>query len=892
MIVNEYNNSFSEIKETDRTFLSTKSPQLFVSDFDFKIKKGDTLIIPYRIHEYHDEEDNRIKKNNDPRGDKGTFIDKLGNKYTTIVVLDEDKEEPENGFVTYKQTTYGGQQVIEIGPCSVGEHCFSIRAIEDTGISTARHLFYFLVENPQKASSIKRLEDILTDQGNGVKTFTSEYKYDPTWKDEYGNFTNGSARYTRTSDDSPRAAKSVIVAKYEVSTKWTSDNKLKSFTVTIRNNQDAEPNNVEKYSDTGFVYKNPTNNFLKIEHNKDDGSLLTYSKIKENIAGVYEFNTTCIVNGQEKQLSDYLKTTFVELPIEVQTAAVKNKIALTRLFEAFQAYHNGQQCTLIMPKNTDIIIDYHKLNAEGKANIARQTWNPNENRTEIPGPVAGGDEIKFPNNFTLDLNGSSISILQCYDCDWAGIISFNLNYNSCVKNGKIQGLFHYYNYDEKQKVKYKKNDGTWVSVGIEGTYCTAFWGSKFCTFENMDLSGAVGYDCYFGESKTHGVQKTGQRKYCPPFDAEAYIDYDGVMHLTSRTQPERYYDVDISRNYSGIPSGLKPGTQITYAQSNNNRYFVLAHTLGKSGYDDLRNRMQIHMADECIRGSQFIPTTAGAGGGFNHRHICRELFVHFFSGPVLPQGSASANYKFLCTHKIMEEFPAIIPKEATHAAMSAWGFQAGTGRSCNNLNSKLGQTGSEYLLGAVHPAITNNSVCCAYIDCKIHDNRTSLFDNNHCAQSLVKDCITWNGGSGRFVNNGGWSNQTMYVDVEDAANFNCEGYFVRLENLYGAAGFKIHFSKNLVFKDTAGFNIGNHKGTYGTFVDGHTGNITEYHGFAAPIKYTIIQNSYIPELDNTWEHTRGDASKDLNVRDSVIGILRDEDNVFLKNCKRETVQNI
>jgi len=61
-------------------------------------------------------------------------------------------------------------------------------------------------------------------------------------------------------------------------------------------------------------------------------------------------------------------------------------------------------------------------------------------------------------------------------------------------------------------------------------------------------------------------------------------------------------------------------------------------------------------------------------------------------------------------------------------------------------------------MGAIYPEIKNNSVGCAYINCRIHNNRTSLFDNNFCIQSLVKDCVTWDGGSGRSILQGGWSN--------------------------------------------------------------------------------------------------------------------------------------
>jgi len=90
---------------------------------------------------------------------------------------------------------------------------------------------------------------------------------------------------------------------------------------------------------------------------------------------------------------------------------------------------------------------------------------------------------------------------------------------------------------------------------------------------------------------------------------------------------------------------------------------------------NLQRRNPIHSADEFIRGSYFIPETIGIRGGNNHRHLGRELFVHFYKGPILPEYISDSNkYEYLYTHKILQEFPVLIPKEATHASMSAWGY--------------------------------------------------------------------------------------------------------------------------------------------------------------------------------------------------------------------------
>jgi len=63
-----------------------------------------------------------------------------------------------------------------------------------------------------------------------------------------------------------------------------------------------------------------------------------------------------------------------------------------------------------MPENLDIVVDYHGLNENGEANLAERVWL--ESFYYLPNDkVPSGDTIEFPDKFTWDLNGSTISIL-------------------------------------------------------------------------------------------------------------------------------------------------------------------------------------------------------------------------------------------------------------------------------------------------------------------------------------------------------------------------------------------------------------------------------------------------------------------------------------------------
>jgi len=76
----------------------------------------------------------------------------------------------------------------------------------------------------------------------------------------------------------------------------------------------------------------------------------------------------------------------------------------------------------------------------------------------------------------------------------------------------------------------------------------------------MDISGAVGYECYFGESKLSSVQRNTSLVFCPPFDVEGYVGFDGTAHFKCKKYNNgipiiEKTDIELDEDgcYNGIP---------------------------------------------------------------------------------------------------------------------------------------------------------------------------------------------------------------------------------------------------------------------------------------------------------------------------------------------------
>lgn len=99
-----------------------------------------------------------------------------------------------------------------------------------------------------------------------------------------------------------------------------------------------------------------------------------------------------------------------------------------------------------------------------------------------------GDPIIFPDGFTVDLNGATLAATQCVDLNGGNIIKLDGNFDTHIINGNIVG-----NYNGFDFAATKANTGVnTVAEGLNATRVTK--GSRYCSFEGLDISYTVGYE--------------------------------------------------------------------------------------------------------------------------------------------------------------------------------------------------------------------------------------------------------------------------------------------------------------------------------------------------------------------------------------------------------------
>lgn len=189
---------------------------------------------------------------------------------------------------------------------------------------------------------------------------------------------------------------------------------------------------------------------------------------------------------RDSDLSTYSITTGNITDVET---AKQNKTGLTNLFSAIK--NDGyKQITL---KNATYMVDYH------------------------------GDNIVFPSDFTIDLNGSTIKVLACTDLNGGQVALMKNCKNTHIINGNIYGNADVFNADAtKANTKYNV-PGEWLSV-VDMQSCS------YCSYEDINVKYPVGYNLDFGMASDKGVSDG----YLT-FEDNTYIDTNGEAKTTAKS---------------------------------------------------------------------------------------------------------------------------------------------------------------------------------------------------------------------------------------------------------------------------------------------------------------------------------------------------------------------
>lgn len=100
---------------------------------------------------------------------------------------------------------------------------------------------------------------------------------------------------------------------------------------------------------------------------------------------------------------------------------------------------------------------------------------------------SGGDNIVFPDNITIDLNGSTIKAIPTNDIVRGTVLKFQNNFNTHVINGKVYGNYENFDFYATSINCGNVKPAEWLGV-------TDISGSRFCSFRNLEIGWSVGYD--------------------------------------------------------------------------------------------------------------------------------------------------------------------------------------------------------------------------------------------------------------------------------------------------------------------------------------------------------------------------------------------------------------
>lgn len=511
MIVNDYNNSLPENKETDLTFLSIVSPQVFVRRFDSTIVRGvDHLVIPFYVT------DSDMKEYTE---------DKVGYTFTTIIRIDEDTVDDAD-VIEWKMTTYAGEFVADLGTfVDEGVHTLSIRTIQSNGVGSATKFYKFFVRKPDSEKRSIDLDDI-----TGFTSQFTDYRFD--------DMILGSGYYV--------PAKIVYNAKYVVTVSKDGNGDVTDIQIVV-SALGSTPTVQQLWTeDSGEVH--PTRNTSEPLPSID-------------IEGTYHIATTCTVNGNVVKLSDYLGVNVDEVPSEVYLTAASNKVALTRLFEAAKAkfVQDGDSCgtdSLVMPNKMTIVLDYRDINGN-KSNSSDVVFK-------------GRNDVLFPNGITIDLNQSTVAMLPVNGIKGGRVFHIQNRVDTHMVNGYTVGNWKNFNYSS-----YHDAETLCMLVIHSSWFCSfedldaSFVAGYELHIGNLSVAMSI------SENNDYDPWGQGrQNTEYVPFTTLGYIDYEGNIHRMSYTDSNgvvhadgKLFATETSVNHAAGPImslGEYQGGQLSY----------------------------------------------------------------------------------------------------------------------------------------------------------------------------------------------------------------------------------------------------------------------------------------------------------------------------------------
>lgn len=520
-----YNNlqGFSKLEKHEldsNTYTYVDCPKIGVYDPPHIVPKGSAIDITYMVDTAICDKINYDKVGNAERNQHYTF---------TVIIKDA------YGNILYENTTYAGVFKVRLKPFQIPqttsnvETWFSIEAIDWRG-----------------CGSTVRFVDICFEDTTRTKKI-----------------------YNATIEDLTACG---IVYGSEVSQIQAYDNKV-AFTDFLNKVKTGYYNNTEydgvKFPANYTFYLDYHKNLSDVANTYDFGGQTYYITKVETNDGVTIASNTQIVNGED-------------ITIEGTTYTVNKDPLLWIMEDGAHLYRtdgvNGvgkikvwwrdedDGLGALNPETQEFILGnkdyldtkkYESINQNpGKVDKDGNRIYPDGYYYTLVSTSERGDEIVFPNNFIIDLNGCTIKGYKCYDLDGGYLILLDNNEFVTIKNGNLVGIF-----DDLRNEEYNGRPfGGFIKLYFSNVADQAGQGvsnigvdqSKYCVFENIDSSFCLGYDSkvragYYGT--VTDTQRIGPSPNYVAMDALGYIDQqDGSF--VELTTPIKELDNDNSREFA------------------------------------------------------------------------------------------------------------------------------------------------------------------------------------------------------------------------------------------------------------------------------------------------------------------------------------------------------
>jgi len=469
--------------ETDATFLDTEAPHLAVYEPTMRIKRGGEISFEYVV-------DTRHMKALHGYMEDGEYKVGFGDTFTLYV-------KDMNGKELYKKTTYAGLLRCKFKVNDfVGEGWYSVQCVDNHGRGSAIQYFNFLAED--------ETNDFYVMQESDLKDF-------------------GITACIR---------KDGVLYNLDGEKPWEIDNisaykNKQAFTRLFKEVKEVGKNGIVLYSKKDIVY--PIDYRANVGKSEIDLGVQTYKvyRVNENktfvdLGDVVKGNTF-IINGKAYTVDEEDPIKWILKDGAHLYSDDNGKVCVK--WGSYDLQENEVQTT------SNFLRTYSKQNSfsKDKCTLASGYYYVVDSTVPFQAGLGfkGGDNIQFPDNFTVDFNGATFKGLFCESIRVDGsIIRIVMNKNVRLKNGFVEGFFTDLDGDKWKRMMLACGSLGGGSVG-ESIEVVSLHASTDCVFENMDFSGAVGYDNIVRSGNNYPSNESVIMNSIPTFESVGYIDKKG-----------------------------------------------------------------------------------------------------------------------------------------------------------------------------------------------------------------------------------------------------------------------------------------------------------------------------------------------------------------------------